>query len=106
MRLICQCDQEKQGYCADSNKMDEFVKENDFIGWFETSAKDNINIDESAKGLVSQVRRRRRMIEFDLMEGSFLQILLNDRKIATDEVDGEKITLEPVAPPTSKKCSC
>lgn len=35
--------------------MDEFVKENDFIGWFETSAKDNINIDESAKGLVGQV---------------------------------------------------
>lgn len=35
--------------------MDEFVKENDFIGWYETSAKDNINIDESAKGLVGQV---------------------------------------------------
>lgn len=38
--------------------MDEFVKENDFIGWHETSAKDNINIDEAAKGLVGQVRRR------------------------------------------------
>lgn len=35
--------------------MDEFVKENDFIGWYETSAKDNINIDDSAKGLVGQV---------------------------------------------------
>lgn len=42
--------------------MDEFVKENDFIGWFETSAKDNINIDESAKGLVAQVRRRENLI--------------------------------------------
>lgn len=53
--LSLQCDQEKQGFCMDSAKMDEFVKENDFIGWFETSAKDNINIDESAKALVGQV---------------------------------------------------
>lgn len=87
--LFFQCDQEKQGLCAESNKMDEFVKENNFIGWFETSARDNINIDESARGLVAQ-------------------ILLNDRSIsAGDEVDGEKIQLAPqAAPETSKKCSC
>lgn len=35
--------------------MDEFVRENDFIGWYETSAKDNIKIDESTKSLVAQV---------------------------------------------------
>lgn len=35
-----------------------------------------------------------------------LQILLNDRKIALDEVDAEKITLAPSAPENSKKCSC
>lgn len=55
MLLANKCDQEKQGFCADSSKMDEFVKENDFVGWFETSAKDNINIEEAAKGLVAQV---------------------------------------------------
>lgn len=41
--------------------MDEFVRENDFIGWHETSAKDNINIEESAKGLVGQVNERKRI---------------------------------------------
>lgn len=35
--------------------MDEYVKEHGFTAWFETSAKDNINIEESAKALVSKV---------------------------------------------------
>lgn len=35
--------------------MDEYCKENDFTAWFETSAKDNINIDEAARALVSKV---------------------------------------------------
>lgn len=35
--------------------MEEYVKENKFVGWFETSAKDNINIEESARALVRQV---------------------------------------------------
>jgi Ras-related protein Rab-32 len=35
--------------------MDEYCKENGFTGWFETSAKENTNIDESAKALVSKV---------------------------------------------------
>lgn len=37
-------------------KMDEYCKTNGFAGWFETSAKDNVNIEESAKALVSKVR--------------------------------------------------
>lgn len=35
--------------------MDEFCKEKGFIGWYETSAKENINIDESARFLVTKV---------------------------------------------------
>lgn len=35
--------------------MDTFCKEKGFIGWFETSAKENINIDESAKFLLAKV---------------------------------------------------
>lgn len=38
-------------------KMDEYCKQNGFAGWFETSAKDNVNIEESAKTLVSKVRK-------------------------------------------------
>lgn len=37
-------------------KMDEYCKQNGFAGWFETSAKDNVNIEESAKALVSKVK--------------------------------------------------
>ena len=36
-------------------KMDEYCAKNGFAGWFETSAKDNVNIEESAKALVSKV---------------------------------------------------
>lgn len=35
--------------------MDEYVKEHGFAGWFETSAKDNINIEEAANALVNKV---------------------------------------------------
>ena len=35
--------------------MDDYCKERGFAGWFETSAKENINIDEAAKFLVSSV---------------------------------------------------
>lgn len=38
-----------------SEQMEEFCKEKGFLGWFETSAKENINIDEAARFLVSQV---------------------------------------------------
>lgn len=36
-------------------KMDEYCQKNGFAGWFETSAKENTNVDESAKALVSKV---------------------------------------------------
>lgn len=35
--------------------MDEYCKENNFAGWYETSAKENVNIDEAAKALVNKV---------------------------------------------------
>lgn len=36
-------------------KMDEYCKQNGFAGWFESSAKDNVNIEESARALVTKV---------------------------------------------------
>ena len=35
--------------------MDKFCEEKGFIGWFETSAKENINIDDGSKFLVKKV---------------------------------------------------
>lgn len=52
---LSQCDQEKQGIVTQPERMDEYVRENGFAGWFETSAKENINIDEAARALVNKV---------------------------------------------------
>lgn len=49
----------KQGLVSLPAKMDEYVKNNGFTGWFETSAKENTNIEEAAKTLVSKVRQRK-----------------------------------------------
>lgn len=52
---VLQCDQPKDGVAKSVTKMDEFCKENMFSAWYETSAKENVNIDDAAKTLVSQV---------------------------------------------------
>lgn len=49
------CDQPKEGIAASPVKLDEYCKDKGFAGWFETSAKDNINIDDAAKFLVGTV---------------------------------------------------
>lgn len=38
--------------------MDEYCKTNGFVDWFETSAKENINIDEAARALINRVTSR------------------------------------------------
>ena len=35
--------------------MDEYCREKGYVDWFKTSAKENINIDEAAKRLVTKV---------------------------------------------------
>jgi hypothetical protein len=52
---VFQCDQQKEGIANTPAKMDEYCKENGFSGWYETSAKENINIDDAARFLVSKV---------------------------------------------------
>ncbi|XP_023141217.1 ras-related protein Rab-32 [Amphiprion ocellaris] len=37
------------------SSLDRFCKDNNFLGWFETSAKENINIDEAGSFLVKQM---------------------------------------------------
>ena len=40
----------------DSSKIDTYCTENGFVGWYETSAKEDINIERAAKRLVEKVR--------------------------------------------------
>ncbi|XP_057309512.1 ras-related protein Rab-32-like [Hydractinia symbiolongicarpus] len=53
--LANKCDQPKEGMVNNSHQMDKFCEEKDFIKWFETSAKENIGIDEAAKFLVQKI---------------------------------------------------
>ncbi|XP_031629764.1 ras-related protein Rab-32 isoform X2 [Contarinia nasturtii] len=83
------CDQPKQGIVNTPAKMDDYVKEHGFAGWFETSAKENINIEEAARALVNK-------------------ILLNDKIINAGEIlDGDKLNLDSSSSERPKKnCSC
>jgi len=53
--LANKSDQPKEGLAANRDKMNEFCQQQGFAAWFETSAKENINIDESANFLVSKI---------------------------------------------------
>jgi len=86
--LANKCDQQKEGLVTNPAKMDEYCRENGFASWFETSARDNINIDEAAKALVEKI------LEKD-------SIINNDRK-----ADQFSITRDSNPEPSENKCSC
>ncbi|XP_076606037.1 ras-related protein Rab-38b [Chaetodon auriga] len=52
--LANKCDQGRE-LSSNSIKMDQFCKDHGFVGWFETSAKDNLNIAEAANFLVKHI---------------------------------------------------
>jgi hypothetical protein len=53
---VCkQCDLEGEGMVKNKVQMDDYCRENNFVGWYETSAKENINIDEAARCLITRV---------------------------------------------------
>jgi len=43
------------GVVIDRDALDKFVKEQGFIGWFETSAQQNTNVDDAIKFLISKI---------------------------------------------------
>jgi hypothetical protein len=46
----------KDGVLISPEMMDEYCQEKGFDKWFETSAKENINIDTSIRYLINEVR--------------------------------------------------
>ncbi|XP_078496363.1 ras-related protein Rab-38-like [Lissotriton helveticus] len=53
--LANKCDQLLEGLGTELPKLDHFCRDNGFSGWFETSAKDNLNIDEAASCLIKNM---------------------------------------------------
>ncbi|CAG00459.1 unnamed protein product, partial [Tetraodon nigroviridis] len=52
--LANKCDQGRE-LTNNAIKMDQFCKDHGFLGWFETSAKDNLNINDAANFLVKHM---------------------------------------------------
>ncbi|XP_035659703.1 ras-related protein Rab-32-like isoform X3 [Branchiostoma floridae] len=65
--LANKCDQAKEGMVNNTSQMDEYCKEKSFIGWFETSAKENINIDEAARYLVTRILANDKANSYDVI---------------------------------------
>ncbi|XP_011143999.1 ras-related protein Rab-32 isoform X4 [Harpegnathos saltator] len=89
--LANKCDQHKEGLVNSPNKMDEYCKEKNFSGWFETSAKENINIEEAARFLVNKILQNDQ-----LLKGNGSQ----------DQTDGERFTLNQSPTSAKKSCAC
>jgi len=53
--LANKIDMAKDGFVKSPSQMDQYCKENNFVGWFETSAKENVGIDKAAKFLISKI---------------------------------------------------
>ncbi|XP_075956753.1 ras-related protein Rab-38 [Anarhichas minor] len=53
--LANKCDEGRDVLTNNGIKMEQFCQENGFVGWYETSAKENINIDEAANCLVKHI---------------------------------------------------
>ncbi|KAG5328001.1 RAB32 protein, partial [Acromyrmex charruanus] len=89
--LANKCDQQKEGLVNSPAKMDEYCKEKNFSGWFETSAKENINIEEAAKFLVNKILQNDQVIRDNGVQ---------------DQTDNERFTLNQSPTSSKKSCSC
>jgi len=87
--LANKCDQAKEGLVNNTAQMDEFCRDKGFIGWYETSAKENINIDDAARFLVTK-------------------ILEKDKAIVEEEKDRDRVVLDAndTSSPKEKKSCC
>eukprot|EP01136_Pigoraptor_vietnamica_P025484 Opistho-1_new@79559 len=78
--LANKCDLAKEGMVKNSAQMDRFCEERGFVGWFETSAKENINIDKACKFLVQKILENDRSNNSQNGQSDSGKIDLNDNQ--------------------------
>lgn len=61
--LANKSDQKKEGAAANPKLLDNFCAEAGFSGWYYTSAKENLNVEESARFLISKILQSRKAFE-------------------------------------------
>ncbi|XP_065898299.1 ras-related protein Rab-32-like [Dysidea avara] len=53
--LANKCDLSSEGFLGNVNQLDDYCRDKGFHSWFQTSAKENIGIDEAARSLVAKI---------------------------------------------------
>jgi len=73
------------GVTIDKETLDQFVKDQGFIGWFPTSAQNNTNIDEGMKYLVERILDVAKNNVVPQLEEDTIQLESRTRKVETPE---------------------
>ena len=68
MSVRPQCDLPKEGIVTTPDKLTDWAEQHGFLGWFETSAKENTGIEEAANFLVTKVASQALVIGARCME--------------------------------------
>ncbi|RWS04905.1 ras-related protein Rab-32-like isoform X3 [Dinothrombium tinctorium] len=84
--LANKCDLDEEQHVINSSIMNRFCEKHKFSAWFYTSAKNNINVEESANFLISKVLEKH-------------ALLLESWKLNSD-------TLSLIENPKANRCSC
>ncbi|XP_068572604.1 ras-related protein Rab-38b [Cebidichthys violaceus] len=79
--LANKCDQGRE-LTNNGIKMDQFCKDHGFVGWFETSAKDNLNIVEAANLLVKHIMATENDILKSVVPDTISPQLHSDRQMS------------------------
>lgn len=61
--LANKCDVKKEGPASNPKTLDSFCIEAGFVGWYYTSAKENLNIESAARLLISKILLAKKTFE-------------------------------------------
>ncbi|XP_003388475.1 PREDICTED: ras-related protein Rab-32-like [Amphimedon queenslandica] len=78
--LANKCDLASEGFLGNVGQLDDYCKEKGFAGWFETSAKENIGIDEAARCLVAKILENDESIEQQAPDKDVLHVEQETKK--------------------------